>query len=101
MAKILVATFPDTEHLLSAVRKARREMFRVYDVFTPFPVHGLDEALVSEADLVWSLGKGTLPHQLARVVALEQLYRAFAFAAIGFATLLGGCGDDPPRTMSG
>jgi 23S rRNA (pseudouridine1915-N3)-methyltransferase len=39
--------------------------------------HGLDAALLSEADLTWSLGKATLPHQLARVVVLEQLYRAF------------------------
>lgn len=55
MAKILVATFPDTEHLLSAVRKARHEMFRVYDVFTPFPVHGLDEALgVRRTRLPWA-----------------------------------------------
>ena len=55
MAKILVATFPDTENLLSAVRKARREMFRVYDVFTPFPVHGLDEALgVRRTRLPWA-----------------------------------------------
>jgi hypothetical protein len=55
MAKILVATFPDTEHLLGAVRKARREMFRVYDVFTPFPVHGLDDALgVRRSRLPWA-----------------------------------------------
>jgi len=44
-AKILVATFPETDSLLRAVRKARSQMFRVYDVFAPFPIHGLDEAM--------------------------------------------------------
>jgi 23S rRNA (pseudouridine1915-N3)-methyltransferase len=39
--------------------------------------NGMDETLLSEAELTWSLGKATLPHQLARVVVLEQLYRAF------------------------
>ena len=43
--KILVATFPHVDGLLRAVRQARREMLRVYDVFAPFPVHGLDEAM--------------------------------------------------------
>ena len=44
-AKILVATFPHVDGLLRAVRTARREMLRVYDVFAPFPIHGLDEAM--------------------------------------------------------
>jgi len=42
---VLVATFPHVDGLLRAVRQARREMIRVYDVFAPFPVHGLDEAM--------------------------------------------------------
>jgi len=44
-AKVLVATFPQVDGLLDAVRRARREMMRVYDVFAPFPIHGLDEAM--------------------------------------------------------
>mgnify|MGYP000409827348 CR=1 FL=1 len=38
--------------------------------------HGLPADLVAEAQLAWSLGPATLPHELARVVACEQLYRA-------------------------
>ncbi|TFG44656.1 MAG: 23S rRNA (pseudouridine(1915)-N(3))-methyltransferase RlmH [Gemmatimonadales bacterium] len=37
---------------------------------------GLDPHLVTEADARWSLGPLTLPHELARVVVAEQLYRA-------------------------
>lgn len=39
---------------------------------------GLDPGLLAAADLRWSLGPLTLPHELARVVVMEQLYRAFA-----------------------
>ena len=37
---------------------------------------GLDPDLVAKADARWSLGPLTLPHELARVVVAEQLYRA-------------------------
>ena len=37
---------------------------------------GLDETVRDNADTLLSLGKMTLPHGLARVVLLEQLYRA-------------------------
>jgi 23S rRNA (pseudouridine1915-N3)-methyltransferase len=39
--------------------------------------HGLDPAFLNRASARWSLGPLTLPHELARVVAIEQLYRAF------------------------
>jgi len=38
---------------------------------------GLADSVRSEAAACWSLSKLTLPHQLVRVIVLEQLYRAF------------------------
>lgn len=37
---------------------------------------GLDQSVLDWADLVWSLGPMTLPHELALVVAMEQIARA-------------------------
>jgi 23S rRNA (pseudouridine1915-N3)-methyltransferase len=39
---------------------------------------GLDEAVRGRAELVWAFGPMTLPHELARVVLYEQLYRAMS-----------------------
>jgi len=39
---------------------------------------GLPRDLVGRADFVWSLGRLTLPHRLARLIVLEQLYRALS-----------------------
>ena len=38
---------------------------------------GVSKAVRERADNRWSFGRITLPHNLARVVLLEQLYRAF------------------------
>jgi len=39
--------------------------------------YGLDEEIRKRANTVWSLSKGTLPSDLAWVMASEQIYRAF------------------------
>jgi 23S rRNA (pseudouridine1915-N3)-methyltransferase len=51
---------------------------------TPWPLvfavgvaDGFSEGIRHQADFVLSLGRMTLAHELARVVLLEQLYRAF------------------------
>ncbi len=40
-----VAEFETPEALLSAIRHAREQGYQKLDAFTPFPVHGIDEAL--------------------------------------------------------
>lgn len=46
-------------------------------LFAIGPADGFTEAALHAANQRMSLGKMTLPHELARVVLLEQLYRAF------------------------
>jgi len=39
--------------------------------------YGLDDEIKSQANLVISLSKMTFPHLLARIVLIEQIYRAY------------------------
>src|SRR5215471_9855659 len=45
-------------------------------VFVIGGAFGLDEAVLQKANYKWSLSKLTFPHQLARLVLAEQVYRA-------------------------
>lgn len=38
---------------------------------------GLDEQVLQRADFKWSLSKLTFPHQLVRLLLVEQVYRAY------------------------
>ena len=54
LSKFVVATYSDAETLLYGVRRAREENFRIYDVFAPYPIHGLDHAMgVRRSRLPW------------------------------------------------
>jgi len=57
--------------------RARQERNPVFLVFAIGPADGFSDSVRQQADHVISLGKMTLAHELARVVVLEQLYRAF------------------------
>lgn len=44
-AKMIYAIYSDDDLLMQAVAQIRAENYRIIEVFTPFPVHGLDKAL--------------------------------------------------------
>lgn len=43
--QFVVACFDDEDVLFPAVKKVRNAGYKIQDVYTPFPVHGLDHAL--------------------------------------------------------
>ena len=44
-SKIVNAVYDDDDTLLHAVKDVKKAEYRIEEVFTPFPVHGLDHAL--------------------------------------------------------
>ncbi len=43
--KVIYAIYNDDDVLMDAVKKTRAAHYHIEDVFTPFPVHGLDKAM--------------------------------------------------------
>ncbi len=43
--KFVTGCFKDEEVLFPAVKKTRRAGYKIHEVFTPFPIHGLDKAM--------------------------------------------------------
>jgi hypothetical protein len=43
--KFIVGNFTDEAVLFPAVKKVRRAGYKLHDVFTPFPIHGLDKEM--------------------------------------------------------
>ena len=41
----VVAYFDDVDSVMSAARKVRDAGYKKWDTYTPFPVHGIDEAM--------------------------------------------------------
>jgi len=64
-SKVIHAIYTDDDVLMSAVKMVKAEKYHIEDVFTPFPVHGLDKAM------------GLAPTRLA--------ITAFLYGAVGLA----------------
>ncbi len=43
--KFIVGTFYDEQVLFPAVKKVRKAGYKLHDVYTPFPIHGLDKEM--------------------------------------------------------
>jgi len=67
--KFIVGSFDDEAVLFPAVKSIRKSGYKIYDIFTPFPIHGLDKAMGLRDTSLHTAG--------------------FIYAAIGTATALG------------
>jgi 23S rRNA (pseudouridine1915-N3)-methyltransferase len=72
-------TAPTSRELAAKVDQWRQSGRRIAVIIGGADGH--DPSLLDAADFLWSLGPLTLQHELALVVALEQLYRAHTILA--------------------
>lgn len=68
--KFVVGCFDDENVLFPAVKKVRKAGYKIHDVYTPFPIHGLDKELGM---------RDTSLHTAGFIYALTGLTTALAF----------------------
>ncbi len=71
-----------SEELARAVERLRRDGTKEWEIVIG-PADGFkgEDLAAWRPDVLWSFGPMTLPHELACVVAAEQVYRAFTILA--------------------
>ncbi|MDZ7638167.1 MAG: DUF3341 domain-containing protein [Bryobacterales bacterium] len=81
----VAATFDSTSDLLSAIRSVRKKGYRKLDALTPFPVHGIDEALGESRSKL-----GYLIAAAAVVGILAAQFLQWWTAAVDYPLIIGG-----------
>ena len=71
-----------SEELAKVLERMRRDGIKDWEIVIGPPDGFKKEDLAAwRPDVLWSFGPMTLPHELASVVASEQVYRAFTILA--------------------
>ena len=70
--KFIVGSFEEEDVLFPAVKNVRRAGYKIHDVYTPYPVHGLDHALGLRETSLHTMG--------------------FIYGILGLTTAIGGMG---------
>lgn len=88
---ILLKSVPSSSFLIALDPKGREltsdsfaSLIRTWEIEGPYSIsfliggpHGLSEEVRNKAGMMISLSKMTFPHQMARMILFEQIYRAF------------------------
>ena len=69
--QVIHALYDDDDVLLSAVKSIREKKHHIEEVYTPFPVHGLDKAL-GLADTRISIMKGQMDSFISPSISFEN-----------------------------
>jgi pentose-5-phosphate-3-epimerase len=54
--EVLFGLYNDEEVLMSAIRKAKKQHLDIMDVYSPFPIHGMDTVLELEESRLHIVG---------------------------------------------